>query len=290
MFSDTHFHFHHLTEERALNGSEILQKLCERNTFFALDIGTRADDLLPRQKAIETETSKLSVELQKQTNGFIFYAAGIWPDVEEIKDRHNALKTLKTNIQSISKTSAKKLVAIGECGIDHHWNPSGADGRDENDFNADIFKGEKELFCMQLEYAKSLNLPVIVHSRDAFEDSVNCIKETGCNNGIIHCFSYGIEEAKTFLDLGWYLAFGGGTTYTKKSKMQAMTELLRYVPEDRLLLETDSPYLAPVPFRGQTNTPVLIEYVYNFIAQARNTSSQELSALVDRNIKTLFKL
>lgn len=290
MFSDTHFHFHHLTEERALNGSEILQKLCERNTFFALDIGTRADDLLPRQQAIETETSKLPVELQKQTNGFIFYAAGIWPDVEEIKDRHNALKTLKTNIQSFSKTSAKKLVAIGECGIDHHWNPSGADGRDENDFNADIFKGEKELFCMQLEYAKSLNLPVIVHSRDAFEDSVNCIKETGYNNGIIHCFSYGIEEAKTFLDLGWYLAFGGGTTYTKKSKMQAMKELLRYIPEDRLLLETDSPYLAPVPFRGQTNTPVLIEYVYNFIAQARNTSPQELSALVDRNIKTLFKL
>lgn len=290
MFSDTHFHFHHLTEERALNGSEILQKLCERNTFFALDIGTRADDLLPRQNSLKEEISKLPQGLQKQADDFIFYAAGIWPDVEEIKDRHNAIKTLKANIHEFSKTSDKKLVAIGECGIDHHWNPSGADGRDENDFNADIFKGEKELFCMQLEYAKSLNLPVIVHSRDAFEDSVNCIKETGYNNGIIHCFSYGIEEAKTFLDLGWYLAFGGATTYTKKSKMQAMTELLRYVPEDRLLLETDSPYLAPVPFRGQTNTPVLIEYVYNFIAQARNTNPQELSDLVDTNIKTLFKL
>ncbi len=289
MFSDTHFHFHHLTEERALNGSEILQKLCERDTFFALDIGTRADDLLPRQNAIKEEISKLPQGLQKQANDFIFYTAGIWPDVDEIKDRDNAIKTLKANIQEFSKTSDKKLVAIGECGIDHHWNPSGADGRDENDFNADIFKGEKELFCMQLEYAKSLNLPVIVHSRDAFEDSVDCIKETGYNNGIIHCFSYGIEEAKTFLDLGWYLAFGGATTYTKKSKMQAMTELLRYVPEDRLLLETDSPYLAPVPFRGQTNTPVLIEYVYNFIAQARNTSPQELSDLVDTNIKTLFK-
>lgn len=289
MFSDTHFHFHHLTEERALNGSEILQKLCERDTFFALDIGTRADDLLPRQNAIKEEISKLPQGLQKQANDFIFYTAGIWPDVDEIKDRDNAIKTLKANIHEFSKTSDKKLVAIGECGIDHHWNPSGADGRDENDFNADIFKGEKELFCMQLEYAKSLNLPVIVHSRDAFEDSVDCIKETGYNNGIIHCFSYGIEEAKTFLDLGWYLAFGGATTYTKKSKMQAMTELLRYVPEDRLLLETDSPYLAPVPFRGQTNTPVLIEYVYNFIAQARNTSPQELSDLVDTNIKTLFK-
>ncbi len=290
MFSDTHFHFHHLIEERALEGSEILQKLCERDTFFGLDIGTRADDLLSRQKIIETQTLKLPEKLQNQTNDFIFYSAGIWPDVEEIKDRHNALKTLKTNVQEFCKSSSKKLVAIGECGIDHHWNPSGADGRDENDFNADVFKGEKELFCMQLEYAKSLNLPVIVHSRDAFEDSVNCIKESGYNNGIIHCFSYGIEEAKTFLDLGWYLAFGGATTYTKKSKMQAMQELLRYIPDDRLLLETDSPYLAPVPFRGQTNTPVLIEHVYNFIAQARNTTAQDLSALVDTNIKTLFKI
>lgn len=290
MFSDTHFHFHHLVEERALNGSEILQKLCERDTFFALDIGTRADDLLQRQKIIETQTSKLPEGFQNQTDNFIFYSAGIWPDVEEIKDRHNALKKLKDSIQKFCKTSNKKLVAIGECGIDHHWNPSGADGRDESDFNADIFKGEKELFCMQLEYAKNSGLPVIVHSRDAFEDSVNCIKETGYNNGIIHCFSYGIKEAKTFLDSGWYLAFGGATTYTKKSKMQDMIELLRYVPGDRLLLETDSPYLAPVPFRGQTNTPVLIEYVYNFIAETRSTSPQELSNLVDSNIKTLFNL
>ena len=290
MFSDTHFHFHHLVEDRGLDGAEILQKLCERSTFFALDIGTRADDLLPRREIIEKEISKLPEKLQNQTHDFIFYSAGIWPDVEEIKDRHNALKKLKASIEEFCKTSGRKLTAIGECGIDHHWNPAGADGRSESDFDDEVFKGEKELFCMQLEYAQSLDLPVIVHSRDAFKDTVDCIKETGYSKGIIHCYSYGLEEAKVFLDSGWYLAFGGATTYTKKSKMEQMTELLRYVPEDRLLLETDSPYLAPVPFRGQTNTPVLIEHVYNFIAAARNTTPEDLSQSVDKNIRNLFNL
>ncbi len=290
MFSDTHFHFHHLVEDRGLDGAEILQKLCERSTFFALDIGTRADDLLPRREIIEKEISRLPEELQTQAHDFIFYSAGIWPDVEEIKDRHNALKKLKASIEEFCKTSGRKLTAIGECGIDHHWNPAGADGRSESDFDAEVFKGEQELFCMQLEYAQSLDLPVIVHSRDAFRDTIDCIKETGYSKGIIHCYSYGLEEAKVFLDSGWYLAFGGATTYTKKSKMEQMTELLRYVPEDRLLLETDSPYLAPVPFRGQTNTPVLIEHVYNFIAAARNTTPQDLSQTVDKNIRNLFNL
>lgn len=290
MFSDTHFHFHHLVEDRGLDGAEILQKLCERSTFFALDIGTRADDLLSRRKIIQKEISRLPEKLQNQAHDFIFYSAGIWPDVEEIKDRHNALKKLKASIKEFCKTSGRKLTAIGECGIDHHWNPAGADGRSESDFDAEVFKGEKELFCMQLEYAQNLDLPVIVHSRDAFRDTVDCIKETGYSKGIIHCYSYGLEEAKVFLDSGWYLAFGGATTYTKKSKMEQMTELLRYVPEDRLLLETDSPYLAPVPFRGQTNTPVLIEHVYNFIAAARNTTPQDLSQTVDKNIRNLFNL
>ena len=143
---------------------------------------------------------------------------------------------------------------------------------------------------MQLELARRLNLPMIVHSRDAFEDSLDCIKNVGYNNGIIHCYSYGIEEARKFLDLGWYIAFGGGTTYTKKAKMDQMMELLRFIPDDRILCETDAPYLAPVPFRGQSNTPVLVEHVYNFIAGARNCTAEELSNLVDDNIRTLFKL
>ena len=218
----------------------------------------------------------------------IFYSAGIWPDVDEIKNRDQSMKTLEDQIETFMDKS--HLVAIGECGLDHHWNPSGADGRCENDFDKFVYEGEKELFQMQIELARKMNLPVIVHSRDAFEDTFDCIKNMGYHNGVIHCYSYGKDEARQFLDSGWYIAFGGAVTYTKKAKMDEMIELLRYVPDDRILIETDSPYLAPVPFRGQINTPVFVEHVYNFVSQARGRLPSELSVTVDKNIRELFGL
>ena len=286
MFSDTHFHFHHLVDERGLDGKEILSALVQRNTFFGLDIGTACDDLERRYQALEALINTLPEEDCSRARKMIFYSAGIWPDVVEIKDRFNAIKTLRTQIKNFPEP--ERLVAIGEGGLDHHWNPSGVDGRCESDFDSELYKGERELFELQLELARELKLPFIVHSRDAYEDTIDCIKNTGYNTGIIHCYSYGIDEARAFLDLGWYIAFGGAVTYTKKSKMDAMQELLRFVPEDRILLETDAPYLAPVPFRGQTNTPVLIEETYKFIAQIRGTSPEELSRIVDANIHSLF--
>lgn len=292
MYSDTHFHFHHLTEERSLNGSEILAALVNRNTFFGLDIGTRCDDLLNRHKIIEKSISQMEPSLQEKARNLIYYSAGIWPDVDEIKNRNEAIKTLEQSISKFNKIPQNKgkLAAIGEGGLDHHWNPSGVDGRCENDFDSAVYEGERELFQMQLELAQKMKLPFIVHSRDAFEDSLDCIKNIGYHNGIIHCYSYGINEARAFLNLGWYIAFGGATTYTKKAKMEEMTTLLRYVPEDRLLMETDSPYLTPVPFRGQTNTPVLVEYCYNFVAAARDITPYTLSEIVDKNIKDLFNI
>ena len=286
MFSDTHFHFHHLIE-RGLDGTEILSKLLGRNMFFGLDIGTKCDDLQTRHSQLEECINTLPPQKQTQARAFLYYSAGIWPDVEEIKNRTEAIKMLQNQINSFPR---EKLVAIGECGLDHHWNPSGVDGRNKDDFSAEMYEGERELFQIQIDMARTLALPVIIHSRDAFEDTLDCIKNMGYHSGIIHCYSYGKDEAKRFLDLGWYIAFGGGTTYTKKSKMDEMTELLRYVPNDRILLETDSPYLAPVPFRGQTNTPVLIEHVYQFIATARGVSPETLSETVDKNIRTLFSL
>ena len=216
----------------------------------------------------------------------IYYSAGIWPDVDEIKNRDEAMKKLEDSIEAF--TDKTHLVAIGECGLDHHWNPGGVDGRCESDFDQSIYEGERELFQMQIDLARKMNLPVIVHSRDAFSDTLDCIKNMGYHNGIIHCYSYGKEEAKHFLDLGWYIAFGGAVTYTKKANLDEMTELLQYVPDDRLLMETDSPYLAPVPLRGQINTPVFIEHVYNYVAQARGVLPSQLSLLVDRNVRNLF--
>lgn len=143
---------------------------------------------------------------------------------------------------------------------------------------------------MQLELARKLDLPVIVHSRDAFEGTLGCIKDVNYNRGIIHCYSYGIEEARAFLDQGWYISFSGSITYTKKAKMDEMKALLRYVPKDRFLLETDSPYLAPVPMRGKTNTPLFIEYTYNFASEALSITPEQCAAMVLENAKELFRI
>lgn len=300
MYSDTHFHFEHTTirdnKDFTVNGAEILSQMAKRNCFFGLDIGTEPDDLLKRQACMDTAIANMSdTFLADKVRKFIHFSAGIWPSVKDIKERHNSMKVLKETIEQVNKNADddslnRKIIAIGECGLDHHWNPSGVDGRCEEDFNQEMYLAEKELFLMQLEYAKELNLPIIVHSRDAFEDTYDCIKNSGWNTGIIHCYSYGVEEARKFLDLGWYISFSGGVTYTKKSKMEAMKELLTLVPEDRILLETDSPYLAPVPLRGTLNTPLNVEHTYKFIAQIRGTDHEKLSETVDMNIKELFKL
>ena len=299
MFSDTHFHFEHTTirdnKEHLVNGTEILEQMAERKCFFGLDIGTEANDLLLRQQCIDNAISQMkNTFMADRVRNFIYFSAGIWPSISDIYNRKERMEILKEQIEkagsSDNDTLHRKIIAIGECGLDHHWNPSGVDGRCESDFDQETYDGERELFEMQLEYGKELNLPVIIHSRDAFEDTLDCIKNVGYNNGIIHCYSYGLEEAKKFLDLGWYISFSGSVTYTKKKKMPEMEELLRYIPEDRILLETDSPYLAPVPLRGTLNTPVNVSHTYEFIAKIRGTSAQDLSALVDTNIVKLFNL
>ena len=283
MFSDTHFHFKMMTEERGVDGVEVLTTMAQRNCFFGLDIGTRAGDLKGRQLAVEKCIAGITDSaLADKARSFMYFSAGIWPDVDSIKDRDNQMKLLRDSITPDS------IIAVGECGIDHHWNPSGEDGRSEEDFDEQVYRGERELFEAHIELARELKLPVIVHSRDAFQDTLDCIKNIGYHNGIIHCYSYGIEEARVFLDLGWYIALGGGITYTKKSKLEQMQELIRFIPSDRLLTETDAPYLAPVPFRGQANSPVLVEHVFNYIAQARGITVDDLNATVDSNIKSLF--
>ena len=294
MFSDTHFHFKMMTEERGIDGVQVLQEMAGRDCFFGLDIGTRAGDLAGRQLAVEKSIAAITdTRLADKARSFMYFAAGIWPDVDSIKDRQNQMKILRESVQTATTdndqdTLHRRVIAIGECGLDHHWNPSGADGRSESDFDEQVYRGERELFESQLELARELNLPVIVHSRDAYEDTFDCIKNIGYDNGIIHCYSYGIDEARAFLDRGWYIALGGGITYTKKSKLEQMEALIRYIPTDRLLTETDAPYLAPVPYRGQPNTPVLVEQVFNYIAPIRTTSIPALNLAVDENIARLF--
>ncbi len=285
-----------LVQERGADGIEVLTKMAERNCFFGLDIGTKPDDLLERESFVDSLIAQIKdPAVADKVRSFMYFSAGLWPEVDFIHNRQECVAKLEQSIQLAAgepdrETLNRKIIAIGECGIDHHWNPGGADGRSEEDFDQKTYEGEREMFEMQLELAKKLNLPVIVHSRDGFEDTYDCLKNVGYHNGIIHCYSYGIEEARKFLDLGWYIAFGGGVTYTKKSKLEEMNALLNFVPSDRFLCETDAPYLAPVPFRGTVNTPVLVEHTYNYIAAARKITPEQLSAQVDENIKMLFKI
>ncbi len=295
MFSDTHFHFQNICNN-GVNGVEVLSTMASRSCFFGLDIGTRSEDLAGRQACIEQTIAQIGDSaLAGRARDFVYFSAGIWPDVDSIHDREKQMKLLRASIEAAAAsadqdTLHRKIIALGECGIDHHWNPSGVDGRCESDFDEKTYRGERELFEAQIELARELQLPLIIHSRDGFEDTLDCLKNMGYDNGIIHCYSYGIEEARAFLDRGWYIAFGGAITYNKKAKLEAIKELLRFVPEDRFLCETDAPYLAPVPLRGTINTPVNIEHVYNFASEVRGITASALSELVDNNIRKLFKI
>lgn len=294
MFSDTHFHYQTMIFKGDIDGVSILEKMAERNCKFGLDIGTKADDLQYRQNCMESDIKKIkNDDLQKKVCDFLYFSAGIWPDVDSIHNRKEKFEILEKCIKEAENPESqnflhRKIIAIGEGGIDHHWNPSGTDGRCECDFDKKTFYGEKELFEIQLDLAKKMDLPFICHSRDGFNDTVECIKKSKYEKGIIHCFSYGLEEAKVFLDLGWYISLSGSVTYTKKSKMEDMEKLIRYIPQERLLLETDSPYLSPVPLRGKTNTPINVEHTYKFVAEKRGVSEETLSEIVDKNVDELF--
>ncbi len=291
MFSDTHFHYQSMILKGDVDGVSVLKKMAERNCKFGLDIGTKAEDLQERQNCIKNDIKKINDDiLSKKICDFLYFSAGIWPDFDSIHSRFEKMQILEKSIEDFNKNNFlnKKIIAIGEGGIDHHWNSSGVDERSESDFDKKTFFGEKELFEMQLDLAKKMNLPFICHSREGFSDTVECIKKSKYEKGIIHCFSYGLEEAKVFLDLGWFISLSGSVTYAKKTKIAEMEDLIRYIPDDRLLCETDSPYLSPVPLRGKTNSPINIEHTYNFIAQKKGISVEELCALVDKNIENLF--
>lgn len=329
MYSDTHFHFHMFEEslqprvlremavrdcffgldigthcDDLISRQDGIDKAIEKCAGLASDEGAVRETGIVSDESFKKSAEGLSNEnlsgekLKSKIKSFIRFSAGIWPAPEAIRDRKNQIEVLEKMIRgagaasddSGANSTYKKVVAIGECGLDHHWNVSGADGRAESDFDEAMFLGEREMFEAQLDMAKRMKLPVVVHSRDAFDGTLECIKNIGYDNGIIHCFSYGIDEARAFLERGWYLAFGGGVTYTKKSKMEAMMELLCFVPKERLLLETDAPYLAPVPFRGTPNNPLLIEHSYKFIAEVRGVSVESLCETVDSNIRKLFKM
>ncbi|RAO98949.1 hydrolase TatD [Petrotoga sp. 9PW.55.5.1] len=172
-------------------------------------------------------------------------------------------------------TNNKKIVAIGEIGLDFHWDTN----------RKDQFKS----FDEQINLAVELDLPVVLHIREAYEEAYNFLKSKNLPEkmGVIHCFSGDWEIAKKFLDLGLYLGFDGPITYPKNNELRKVVE---NSPIDRILPETDSPFLPPVPFRGKRNNPSLVKYVYEKISEIKGIEEEELKDILKKNAGDLFSI
>ena len=166
-----------------------------------------------------------------------------------------------------------KVVAIGEVGLDYHY---------EKDNSRDK---QKMLLCDMLSLAKITNLPYIFHARECFPDILEIIKVFNITNAVFHCYTDTIENAKKVLDLGYYISFSGVVTFKKSEELR---EIAKYVPDDRFLIETDSPYLAPIPHRGKINEPAFVALVAECIADLRNTTVDKISEITTGNFFRLF--
>ena len=209
--------------------------------------------------------SRTSIALSEQYP-FIYAAVGVHPsDTEELNEEKIAW------LKEVSKK--EKVIAIGEIGLDYYW--------PEPDR-----KIQKKWFIRQMELAQEVNLPVIIHSRDAAQDTIEILKQFPAN-GVIHCYSYTKESAKEFLKMGYYFGIGGVLTFKNAKKLK---EAVMEIPIERILLETDSPYLAPEPNRGKRNSSLNIPYVVKELAQLKGISEEEVINITTENTKKLFHL
>jgi len=268
---DTHAHLSGLAE-RGIEPHTLLPGLFASGLRGVIDIS-----LLPG--ALAERIAEFSRYPQ------VRFASGLWPHASSIEKRAELVPALEKEIIA----NAGLTVAVGEFGLDHHWNsedhaPAKADGAESPESSHDL-AGERELMEMQLDLARRLDLPVIIHSRDAPRETIEILQGFPGTRGIIHCYSYTAAEAKIFLDMGYYISFAGNLTYKNAPNLR---EACAIVPADRLLLETDSPWLAPVPFRGKPCHPGMVAETYKTAATVRGENLEEMSERIRVNVKELF--
>lgn len=252
MFIDSHVH---LEDERFNKDREEIIKNFENDGLLcAINVGS------------DLKTSKKSVEFADKYEK-IYAVVGVHPhEVSKMTD-----DTLR-EIRELSKN--KKVVAIGEIGLDYYYDNSPRDV-------------QKEWFEKQIILAKELDLPIVIHSRDAAKDTLDIVKKHKDGlRGEMHCFSYSVEVMNEYLEMGFYIALGGAVTF---KNARVPREVASVVPLDRLLLETDCPYLTPEPFRGKRNEPKYSRLVAEKIAEVRGISVDEIFEATNRNVKALFK-
>jgi TatD DNase family protein len=244
-----------------------------RETPLLLDPGVAPGDLEPRIRLIGERLRAFSGK--KGLRGaapYLRLAAGIWPSAEYLSSPATSLGVLEASIAAAAR-SGSEIAAIGEGGLDYHHMEASKEAQ------AELFEG-------QLDLAARLGLPMIVHSRKAADDTLAIIAHYRTSKPvIIHCFGYGLDEAKAFLDLGCHISFAGNLTYKGS---EGLREACAIVPEDRILLETDSPYMNPMPRRGKPASPSDIERTYSLAADLRGVSVEALAERVARNAHALF--
>ncbi len=262
-YTDSHAHLEHTCERL---GEDIVTRLLERwdalyspnadraSCPFILDIGTMPGDLARRKEKFGGHPC-------------LRFSAGLWPGKAAFQDIPGA-------VTALAKDAADPdCSAVGECGLDYY----------HMDAAAPI---QVELFRAQAELAWTLGLPLIVPSRDAFDDTFKVVSDYARSlQIIIHCFSYGAREARAFLDAGCLISFAGNLTYKKSENLR---EALAIVPLDRLLFETDSPYMNPMPMRGKPSTTLDIGRTVSFAAEARGVDCTYLALQAHKNAFRIF--
>lgn len=251
MIFDTHTHYD--AEQFDNDRVELLSSMREHNVGFILNVGATLDGC------------KSSVEFARKYP-FMYAAVGVHPDeVGALND--------ETFAWMEELLSDEKAVAVGEIGLDYYW-------------DNEPREVQKEWFIRQLALARKHDLPVCIHSRDAAEDTLNVMREYAKGlQGVIHCFSYSPEIAKEYVKNGFYIGVGGVVTFKNGKKMK---EVVKATPIERILLETDCPYLAPEPYRGKRNSSIYLDRVAQEIGQLKGMTANEVIEVTEQNAKTLF--
>ena len=254
MFFDSHAHYY--DEQYDTDRNEVLKKAYDSGVKYILSASSDV------ASAIE------NISLARQFD-FVYAAVGIHP--------HNAIDINNNIISAMADFAAfPKVVAIGEIGLDYFYDNTPREA-------------QKIAFAKQIYMAVNLKLPIIVHDRDAHEDTLSILKNENARKagGVLHCFSGSVEMAREVLNNNFYISVGGPVTFKNARKL---IDVVKYVPDDRLIIETDCPYLTPEPFRGKRNDSSYISYTARKIAEIKGTTVEEIARITTANAKRLFNI
>ncbi len=257
MIFESHAHY----EDRKFDSDrvELLSMMKKKNIGTIINVGTTL------------ELSRASIDLANRYD-FIYAAVGVHPsDIACLEEASDGLDQLK-----LMAKGENKVVAIGEIGLDFYWEKDEA-----------VRERQRFWYNKQLELARDVDLPVIIHSRDANEETFNIMKEAASlgTRGVIHCYSGSPEMAEQYVKLGYYIGIGGVVTFKNGKKLK---ETAKRIPLENILVETDAPYMAPEPFRGERNDSTFLPYVIQQISELREITVDEVMEVTRENGKRLF--